>query len=240
MNSKRLRKGQQGQQPVKSGSGQDRCDTNERVGVSPTGQVELIAKLTDEEREQLEQCEATIRSGLQTFFDVGRALLAIRDQHLYRESHQTFERYCRVIWDMSRAHAYRLIGAAAIIQKLPPMDRNLVPECERQVRPLLKLDPALVPLAWSKALEKAGGGHVKFRDIEDAVGEILNSAALPSGGKVDRPMLKDLLLRDLRRLRKNIDSDAADAILEVIEHMRLLIEHYRGDTIAVDPSEKRV
>src|SRR5437667_7166657 len=57
--------------------------------------LELISKLTEEEHQQLEQCESIIHSGLLTFFDVGQALLAIRDNHLYRANHHSFEQYCR-------------------------------------------------------------------------------------------------------------------------------------------------
>lgn len=38
--------------------------------------------------------------------------MTIRDNRLYRESHKTFETYCRERWNMSRPGAYQLIETA--------------------------------------------------------------------------------------------------------------------------------
>lgn len=46
--------------------------------------------------------------------DAGRALTVIRDARLYRETHATFEAYCRERWQMSRPRAYQLISAAGM------------------------------------------------------------------------------------------------------------------------------
>ncbi len=35
---------------------------------------------------------------VQTFYEVGNALLQIRDERLYRQTHSTFEEYCREKW----------------------------------------------------------------------------------------------------------------------------------------------
>ncbi len=44
------------------------------------------------------------------------------------------EEYCRVRWDINRAHAYRLIDAAQVIDNLSPMGDK--PTTERQAREL--------------------------------------------------------------------------------------------------------
>lgn len=51
-------------------------------------------------------------SGLSAFFDVAYALMEIKQRRLYRGEFASFEDYCRNRWNMRRAHAYRLIGAA--------------------------------------------------------------------------------------------------------------------------------
>lgn len=67
--------------------------------------------LSPTESTRLQKCEAVIEKGLQTFIEVGNALLEIRDSRLYRQDYGTFEDYCRKRWKISRAHAYRLIEA---------------------------------------------------------------------------------------------------------------------------------
>jgi len=62
----------------------------------------------------LAACEQVIEHGLGTFIEVGQALLAIRDERLYRENHSTFEDYCRVRWALSRSRAYQFIDAAEV------------------------------------------------------------------------------------------------------------------------------
>lgn len=63
---------------------------------------------------RLETLESVIEQGKQTFIDVGRALLEIRDSRLYRENYKTFEDYCREKWGWSRPRAYQLIDAASL------------------------------------------------------------------------------------------------------------------------------
>jgi len=73
---------------------------------------ETLRRLTEREIEQLDGCEDVIRRGLGTFFEVGHALLTIREGRLFRAIHPTFEAYCRARWNISRSYAWRVIGAA--------------------------------------------------------------------------------------------------------------------------------
>jgi len=71
---------------------------------------DITCTLTEIEAHQLSKCEQVIKNGLSTFLTVGRALATIRDNRLYRETHQTFEKYCKEVWDLSRGYAYQQIG----------------------------------------------------------------------------------------------------------------------------------
>ncbi len=63
-----------------------------------------------EEAESLAQYEEAIAAGLATdFLRVGEALSAISRRKLYRETHRTFEDYCRMRWGLPRATAYQKI-----------------------------------------------------------------------------------------------------------------------------------
>ena len=54
--------------------------------------------ITPAEIEILDQLEAIVQPGLGTYLDVGDALSEIRDRHLYRDSHPSFEAYVRERW----------------------------------------------------------------------------------------------------------------------------------------------
>src|SRR5205085_11115946 len=60
---------------------------------APATSVEA-GQLSPAETNQFKECEDTLRTGLQTFFEVGSALLTIRQGRLYRMTHDTFEEYC--------------------------------------------------------------------------------------------------------------------------------------------------
>ena len=86
--------------------------------------------------QNLQELETIIETGLRTFVEVGEALLEIRDRRLYRESHKTFEDYCRERWGMSRIYAHRSIEAAKIAKILLPIG-NI--SSESQARELVLL-----------------------------------------------------------------------------------------------------
>jgi hypothetical protein len=85
--------------------------------------------------------ETIINTNRSCFYNIGRALKEVRDDRLYRELlFDTFEAYLRKRWDMSRAHAYRLIEASRAIDNLSPIG-DILPENEAQLRPLVQLEP---------------------------------------------------------------------------------------------------
>lgn len=89
---------------------------------------------------RLAALEAVIESGIETFVEVGNALLEIRDNPLYREQgYSSFEAYCRARWHWSKTHANRQIDAARVVQNLTPI--GVKPQNEAQARELAPLPP---------------------------------------------------------------------------------------------------
>jgi hypothetical protein len=70
--------------------------------------------LSLQESKRLIELESIIKSGKQTFVDVGIALAEVRDGKLYKADHSTFEDYCQSKWGWTKQHAYRLIECAPI------------------------------------------------------------------------------------------------------------------------------
>lgn len=112
---------------------------------------------------ELDRLEGIISKNLQSFYEVGRALMEIRDKEYYRDvlGYQTFEEYCRVKWDMNRRYAYYLIDSAAVIENVHHGAQiEVLPENERQTRPLARLEPEQQKEAWQRAVETAPEGKV--------------------------------------------------------------------------------
>lgn len=114
-----------------------------------------LAPLTRAEAIALGDCEQRIERGLKTFIEVGQSLAAIRDNQLYRATHQTFEAYATERWHLSRAHAYRMIAAADVVS--PMGDIETPPTSERQVRELAKVPEPARAEVWAEAVERTAG-----------------------------------------------------------------------------------
>jgi hypothetical protein len=110
--------------------------------------------LSPAESSRRAELEEVVERGLATFVEVGNALLEIRDSRLYRNTHSTFEKYCRDQWDISKTHANRLINAAGVVANLKRHQVGVMPTHESQVRPLTSLEPEQQRKVWTKAVKE--------------------------------------------------------------------------------------
>lgn len=127
----------------------------------------MFPVLTAPEAGELAECEAIVERGIETFLEVGTALLKIRDGRLYRQTFGTFEDYCRVRWGMSRIHAHRMIEAAQVAENVLPIG-NTPPSSESQLRPLVRLEPEQQREAYKRAVDLAPNGKPTARQVEEA------------------------------------------------------------------------
>lgn len=139
-----------------------------------TASVQALSILSSDDVRELVTCEEIIAKGWDTFVEVGRALAHIRDRRLYRADFDTFEAYCRQKWHYRRAHAYRLIGAAEVMEVLSPVGDIPLPRNEAQVRPLLGLKPDEVRAVWCRAVASAGKKNVTAELVKQATAEVMH------------------------------------------------------------------
>ena len=125
--------------------------------------------LTVAECDRLTALESTIERGLQTFVDVGTALLEIRDNRLYRQTFGTFEEYCRDRWGLKQSRAYQLMDAAKVVGLLKSSTIVELPATESQARPLTGLPVDLQREAWQRAVETAPNGKVTAAHVASVV-----------------------------------------------------------------------
>lgn len=125
-------------------------------------------ELTTTELTTLEFLEDAIQKSIASFIEIGQALTEIRNGRLYRDTHSTFEGYCKERWDIGKNYANKLIVSAKVVNNLG----TVVPTTERQVRPLTKLEyPGQQKEAWEKACADAEKEDrlVVARDVTRAV-----------------------------------------------------------------------
>ena len=117
---------------------------------------------------ELERLEGVIATNLNAFYEVGRALMEIRDNNYYSDvlGYETFEAYCRDRWDFTKSYANYLISSTTVINNLSDVTTMVVkPTSERQCRPLAKLEPQQQVQAWEMAVESAPEGKVTARHV---------------------------------------------------------------------------
>jgi len=150
------------------------------VGTSGREEIDVgtETELSQSEADELGRCEAVIQRGLRTFFEVGTALLRIRELRLYRAEHATFEDYCQERWEMGRRYVNQIIAASQVRENLGAMAPKQLPENERQARPLARLEPELQRAAWQQVLEAAAAeGRITAAHVEQVVKEMIGQSA---------------------------------------------------------------
>lgn len=158
------------------------ADSEVLFNFNPTENTEGtgVIPLNNGERKALCDYELTIEKGLETFFEVGSALMAISERKLYRETHTTFADYCLQKWRISRSQAYRLIDASKVMKNLSPIgDTVPLPSNEAQSRPLSVLPLEQQTEAWLEAVNSAEDGVVSAKHVATAVEKIKASGKSP-------------------------------------------------------------
>jgi hypothetical protein len=127
------------------------------IGLGKARFEDMGADGQEEYRHQrLAECEAVIRRGLETFIEVGQALLEIREGRLYRTEFATFDAYLEARWPElgSCRRAYQLMNAAQVVSNLNSCS-EVLPANEAQARPLTGLPVETQRQAWLQAIDEA-------------------------------------------------------------------------------------
>ena len=101
--------------------------------------------------------------------------MQIRDRELYKikngGEYETFEAYCRGIWDMGRNYMNKIIASSVVVDNLGTIVPT-IPATESQARPLACLEPSQQIEAWQKALETAPEGRITAAHVNKVVKEL--------------------------------------------------------------------
>jgi len=158
----------------------------------------------------LSELEAVIERGLETFVEVGLALLAIRDGEKYHETYATFEDYCRQRWGWSRDYGYKLIRSAEVVNVLG-VDNCLQTESQaRELVPLLRKDEQAVVEVWRELKEEYGDDITaeRIRRLVSKRMERIKRERRPEESSTTplSPIGVDLRLGDFREVLQDVES----------------------------------
>ncbi|WP_353933308.1 hypothetical protein WJM97_23490 (plasmid) [Okeanomitos corallinicola TIOX110] len=151
---------------------------------------ELTELSTDEWRDRI----FLERQVEKAFYAAAKALKELRDRRLYRSTHSTFENYCRSRFGFTHRHVNYLIAGSLVVDNLMGTNGSqiripdetgtngsqILPTRERQVRPLVSLEPEKQRLAWQQAVEQAGGKIPSGRQVQDIVDKIRERTKVPN------------------------------------------------------------
>jgi len=194
-----------------------------------------MSEQLERNNEALAQCERVIERGMQSFIDVGNALLKIRDEELYKGAYPTFEDYCVKRWKWHRAHAYRMIDAAKVVHNLSPMGD--IPETERQARELTSLPPAQQREAWNAALKLCANGIPTARQIAAVVDQI--SPPRPSPGEARRMAIESgkTVLDSTGWWQPPVTIEREEELSETLDLLDLIVGFPESDLLKYRPAE---
>ncbi len=115
-----------------------------------------IEELTEDEEQERHRLELKVE---RAFVEAGIALSKLRDQRLYRSTHQTFEQYCQERFGFTRRHVDYLVLGSQVVENLQMRTNGsqILPTTERQVRAMTRLEPEQQHQVWQQAVEEAGG-----------------------------------------------------------------------------------
>ena len=191
--------------------------------------------LSASEKAELDRCEKAIRNGWQSFVEVGEALLKIRDGELFRDCYAFFEDYYRDVWNYQKSQVYRLMDAAKVVRAISPIGEKpvaglLLPTCEAQVRPLVKLADNEIKDVWQKAADQAktNNAPITARLVQLQVRAVTPSPAEKSRRRNDVPDNKTIVFRLLDRLLKMIDPDKQAEAEEIRLQVLDLVPYVKG------------
>lgn len=175
---------------------------------------------------RLGELETVIERGLTTFVEVGNAIREIRDSKLYKDSHDTFEKYCRERWGWNRNYADKQVRAAdtaAVLGTFVPIPNEAV---AREFAPL-KSDPETMNRVWGGVVEEYGETPAA-KHVKKAVQQALTAERI----RIQLPPAT-------RTIVENIDPDDCNLPNDPKQLTHLLdVSHKRGDERTAETAER--
>jgi hypothetical protein len=136
-----------------------------------------VTPLSNEERARFRQLQLVVERGLSQFLEVAAALKEIREQKYYRETHPTFESFCRERYALARSTVDIVIRSGSTAQLLIDNGAELPANTsEATIRPISSLPTPELQLAGWKLLEKVSPECGPTQPIASKVCRVIKNA----------------------------------------------------------------
>lgn len=118
----------------------------------------------------MRELETVIANDLEGWVRVGMALIEVRDQKLFRETHETLEAWAKARFELGKSRIYQLISGVQTRDNISVHLGGLhvpLPTNERQIRELSQCEPEEQAEIWTEAValapsdEEVSDKHVK-------------------------------------------------------------------------------
>ncbi len=110
---------------------------------------------------RLSRLESVVDKNLEAVFKVGAALMEIRNDELYKLTHERYADYIRERFGLSKSRLYQYIDAADVVDNLKKSTIvDFLPINEAQMRPLVKFkkNPELQLQIWQEVIRRTPKG----------------------------------------------------------------------------------
>ena len=194
----------------------------------------MTTELTAAERGNLQSYEAIIEDGLQSFVEVGTALMQIRDGKLYRDSHGTFEAYCKERWQLPRSHAYRFIDGAKVVRNVQAGEQTNgqnVPH-GRQTQPSLTAASSDTEQVAERNVPNWGQTRPILPSSESQAREL---AAVPAA---DQPAVWQEAVDTAPRDKAGKPKPTAKHVREVVQRRSSVVDPMQAKLLGSDPPSR--
>jgi site-specific DNA-methyltransferase (adenine-specific) len=129
-----------------------------------------LQTFTDFQKSEYSRLKAQAKQGWLLFAE---AIVKIRDGNLYGIEYRTFKEFCQNELGFTDSYALKLMNSAEVVSNLINSDHgpSLLPQSERQARPLTKLEPELQIEAWAEVIEETPQDKITAKVIAEKVEE---------------------------------------------------------------------
>lgn len=184
-----------------------------------------MSKLSKTEKSSLLELEAIIDEGLRGFISVGNSLRIILEKRLYRESHETFDKYLGERWKLGRSYAYKLMSGSEVASRIGGVAN------EGQARELVK-----VPYVDQEKVMKRALQHADIEGREVTAGDIRQAASEPSSltaRDIIDEQWSDENLTELWDMALEVAEELREVLLKLAAHPQGCWLQAHADTLGI-------
>ena len=136
-------------------------------------------------KQRLAELEETIEKNLCGFIAVGKALIEIRDNALFLETHKSFPEWAKQRFKIGRSTVYQYINAVKVRENLEHRGVQKLPENEKTSRLLTNLEDEDQAIVWNNAVAIAGDGTVLAKHVREAYRDHIQAHAMETANDTE-------------------------------------------------------